>query len=304
MSSQYVTLAVSDSTVEIAPAIGGAIASFRDRQWDVLRSTGGIAREQGNVRQFACYPLVPYSNRIAHARLQVGDDVYELARNFGDHPHSIHGIGWQRAWQLIARDDDSVLLELIHDPSGEAAHAWPFAFRARQAFLLSRHGDAAMLTATLSIENCDSRPFPCGLGWHPFFPRDATTALCFRAESIWRTDDTRLPIQNRSVDSATNFADCKSIADTRLDNVFAGWGGNAELRWPNASHRVSIEADRSLAFLVLFIPDDRGYLAIEPVTHMTDAFNRAARGEGDTGTFTLAPGDNRCGTMRIVSTPL
>ena len=47
---------------------------------------------------------------------------------------------------------------------------------------------------------------------------------------------------------------------------------------------------------------DRDYLAVEPVTHMTDAFNRAARGERDTGTRWLGPGDERSCTMRIVAT--
>ena len=35
---------------------------------------------------------------------------------------------------------------------------------------------------------------------------------------------------------------------------------------------------------------------------MTDAFNRAARGERDTGTRYLRPGEARSCTMRIVAT--
>jgi aldose 1-epimerase len=52
----------------------------------------------------------------------------------------------------------------------------------------------------------------------------------------------------------------------------------------------------------VFVPPGRDFLAVEPVTHMTDAFNRAARGERDTGTRWLGPGDARSCTMRIVVT--
>jgi hypothetical protein len=37
----------------------------------VLRPVSGEARAAGNVRGYACYPLVPYSNRIANAQLAV-----------------------------------------------------------------------------------------------------------------------------------------------------------------------------------------------------------------------------------------
>lgn len=298
------TLATADAAVEVSPSVGGAIASFRHADRDVLRATPHDARDASEVRRFACYPLVPYSNRIAHAQLRVGDDTFALARNFGTHPHCIHGVGWQRAWNVVDRDATCALLEFDHVPEGDAAAAWPFAFRARQSIALSQHAESATLTLTLAIESRDARPFPFGLGWHPFFPRDETTELRFAAERIWGTDDTRLPTMCRDVPPSSRFDVARPIGDTALDNCFAGWRGDAGLRWPQANRRVTLDADASLAFLVVFVPDDRGWLAIEPVTHMTDAFNRHARGERDTGTMMLAPGASRCCTMRIVSAPL
>jgi aldose 1-epimerase len=54
---------------------------------------------------------------------------------------------------------------------------------------------------------------------------------------------------------------------------------------------------------VVFIPPGRDFLAVEPVTHMTDAFNRAAAGQADTGTRLLAPGRTFSCTMRISVSP-
>lgn len=301
-ATEEVTLAAGDATVTLAPGVGGAIASFRWRGRDVLRPAPDAAWAARDVRQFACYPLVPYSNRIAHASLALGAITHPLARNFGEHPHAIHGVGWQRAWTVEAREAAHACLVLDHDPEGEAALAWPFAFQAAQAFFLTPLSEGVMLTLTIALRNSDARAFPFGLGWHPFFPRDAATELGFAAESVWEADDTRLPATKIALPPDWRFDPPRAIGATTLDNVFTGWRGDAEIRWPRTGRRALIEADRACSHLVVFVPADRDYFAVEPVTHLTDAFNRAARGERDTGTRHLQPGEARSCTMRIVAT--
>jgi aldose 1-epimerase len=89
-----------------------------------------------------------------------------------------------------------------------------------------------------------------------------------------------------------------------LDNVFTGFTGVARLDDAQRNLAVTVEGDTSTTFLVVFIPPGRDFLALEPVTHMTDAFNRAARGESGTGTRMLPPGGAFSCTMRIVVRPL
>src|SRR5204862_4701005 len=113
--------------------------------------------------------------------LQFDGRTYELARNFGDHPHAIHGVGWQRPWTMRWRDANSALLALDHDAEGEAARAWPWRLHATQAFSLRtvRGGDGAVLAIKLTIANPGASVFPFGLGWHPFFVRGDATQLGF-----------------------------------------------------------------------------------------------------------------------------
>ena len=250
------------------------------------------------MRGFACYPLVPWSNRIANATLSLRDGTrFALTRNFGDHPHAIHGVGWQHAWNVARATSVSTLLAFDHG----LRIAWPFAFHAEQAFGLHADSRAAILTLTLTIRNDDSRAFPFGLGWHPFFPRNAETVLGFRAETVWQTDETCLPTRNVAVPPDWRFDPPRAIGDTTLDQVFAGWDGAAGLHWPDRNRRVTIQADSACTHLVVFVPPQRDFLAVEPVTHMTDAFNRDARGESDTGTRWLEPGESRSCTMRVVA---
>lgn len=293
------TLAAGDARVVLVPATGGAIAGFTFRGHPVLRRTSPEARAADDVCLHACYPLVPYSNRIAQATVCVGARECALMPNFGDSPHSIHGVGWQRAWSVAAASGTAAEIVLHHDPATGGAGAWPFAFRARQAFSLSGTAGHAALVATLTLENAGDAAFPCGLGFHPFFPRSPGTTLGFRAGGVFDNDPSLLPVAHGPIDEARRFDPPRRLADAVLDHVFSAWEGRATLAQPDTGVVVELSAPPPATFLVVYVPQGGDFLAVEPVTHMTDAFNRAARGESGTGTRVLEPGATLSCTMRI-----
>lgn len=303
-------LADGGAVVEIVPRTGGAIANFTVADTPVLRPTAPEVIEAGDVRRHACYPLVPYSNRIDRARLDFNGASHQLDLNFGDHPHSIHGVGWQRAWSVVTHDRTSALLAYEHRPTahgstttGESdARAWPWPFRAVQWFALSDHGAGGVVLRTrLTIANTGSAPFPFGLGWHPFFPCDVDTELGFRAGGVWESDPTILPTRHVAVAGGLQFDPPRRIAGTVLDNLYTDWSGVAELRDPRSGRITILRGDSASRYFVCYIPPHGMFLAIEPVTHMTDAFNRAERGETGTGARVLAPGESFSISMEIAS---
>jgi aldose 1-epimerase len=239
---------------------------------------------------------VPYSNRIRDARLAFAGRTYELARNFGDHPHAIHGVGWQRAWRVVRNRDDRLQIELLH---GKPDEAWPWAFRAVQTFVLAPHE----LQATLLIESRAEEPFPFGLGWHPFFPKSPQTRLRFGAQSVWRNDATQIPVARAPIPAQWRFEAERSLDDVVLDQVFNGWAGSALLVQPAGGVSVEVLADRACGRLVVYAPAQRDFVALEPVTHETNAFNRAAEGADNTGMRTLPPGGSYSCTMRLQIVP-
>jgi len=89
-----------------------------------------------------------------------------------------------------------------------------------------------------------------------------------------------------------------------LDNVFTGWSGRADVVAPSSGVRAALSADRACRFLVVYAPPQADFIAIEPVTHETDAFNRAAQGARDTGCRVLAPGQPFSCTMRVAASAL
>ena len=292
-------LTAGAARVAISPLAGGAIATFSFEGIDILRPTPPAERASGNVRGHASYPLVPYSNRIAHAKLGVGGRIFELERNFGDHPHSIHGVGWQRSWRIAAHDKATALLVLDHSASGREAHAWPWPFRAMQAFTLRARESGATLTVKLSIANTADCPFPFGLGFHPFFPRTATTALDLDVQSYWENDDTQMPIRRVSLPAEWRRGILSARPERGIDNVFTDWSGIAMLTDPARRFETGIAADRAARFVVVYSPPGGDFVAVEPVTHMTDAFNRAENAEQGTGTRILSAGAGFSCTMQI-----
>ena len=279
----------------LAPEVGGAIASYEWNGLAVLRSATPAALASAEVRDFASYPLVPFSNRIAGATLHWRGAAYPLPRYLAGHPHAIHGNGWQRSWEVVGRAPQLATLELVHDAEGARALEWPFPYRARQTFALAEDS----LVLTHAIENTGPSAFPFGLGWHPFFPRTAATVLGFHARGVWETDATQLPTRLDAVPAGWDFSRARPIAHTALDHCFAGWRPPAVARWPGRGLSVSIGADAACGHLVVYVPRDGDHLAIEPVTHMTDAFNRANAGQADTGTRVLAPGETFSCTMHL-----
>jgi aldose 1-epimerase len=290
-----VELTSGAARVVLAPEAGGAIASYERNGLPVLRPTSAGTLAGGDARDFASYPLIPFSNRIAQAALHWRGAAYPLPRYLSGHPHAIHGNGWQRAWNVVERGPARAVIELAHDAAGQRKLEWPFPYRARQTFALADD----RLTLTMAIENTGANAFPFGLGWHPFFPRTPATILGFTAAGVWQTDATTLPTQLEAVPSEWDFSTPRAIGDTLLDHCFAGWRSPASLRWPERKLAATIAADPACGHVVVYVPRGERYLAIEPVTHMTDAFNRANAGEADTGTRVLAPGETFSCTMHI-----
>jgi len=293
----------SGAACRIAPELGGAIVAFASRGRAILRPTPESALADRNVRATSCYPLVPYSNRIANARLCFAGREYALARNFGDHPHAIHGVGWQRAWHVLEATSHRARLALVHDAHGVNATAWPWPFGATLTFELPEPKDdrSAVLVATLTITNTGASAFPFGLGFHPFFPRDARTEAGFVAAAVYENDATQLPLRRVAIPPAWQFDPPRPSSGIALDNVFTGWRGAATLADLQPGLATALAADRACRYLVVYAPRDAPFIALEPVTHETDAFNRHARGSADTGFRTLSPGRSFSCTMRIAA---
>jgi aldose 1-epimerase len=260
-----ITLHRGDTDVMLAPDAGGGIACFRWQGVDVMRPADAEALATRNPLELASFPLVPWSNRIAQGRFSWEGREIRLPLNFGDHPHVIHGHGWQRPWTVEAQEAASATLSFDH-----AAAEWPWSYRAEQRFELVDDG----FDLRLSVENRSDRPMPAGLGHHPYYLKTPGMRLEAHLEGWWATDEFIMP--TRYVEERRGDWTDRLHAPTTTDNVFAGWDGTARITWPERGIALVMTAGEAARWMVIYSPPDQPIACIEGVTHPTDPFNDPA----------------------------
>ncbi len=265
----------------LAPELGGALLSLSLGDRPLLRPSPAGATDP---LAMASFPLVPYANRIAQGRFTHDGELHQLPLNFGDHPHSIHGLGWQRAWQVAEASTDRA--RIVQHHAGMAGWPWPYA--AEQIIALTPD----MLSLTLRVTNSGDSAMPLGLGFHPYFAADAATRLCFNAKNLWLSSPDMLPERSAPADHFGDWTSARPVAGDRLiDNVYEGWDGTAHILHGDDMH-LTLQAERA-DWLHLYRPPGASFFCVEPVTHRPDAINAPG------GMALLEPGQSRSLAMRI-----
>jgi aldose 1-epimerase len=167
---QLISIDDGMATVELAPGTGGAVASYRwgkdGRAVDWLRPADPKAIDNRDAGAMACFPLVPYSNRIRGGRFTFAGRTVTLPAT-PDDPNYEHGHGWRRKWSLVEHREAAAVLRYRH-----AADAWPWSYEAKQAIALER----GCLVIRISVRNLSTEPMPTGFGAASLFSRDAVDA--------------------------------------------------------------------------------------------------------------------------------
>lgn len=292
---ELVTLQSGDLQLQLCPETGGSIARLRLGTVDLLRPANDEDIAARDPRRLGSYVLFPFSNRIRHGRFPFAGQTYQLALNFGDHPHTLHGNAWQRPWQVERREASVARLGFAHNPKRDGAASWPFAYSASQMFRLAPD----RLEVELTFRNDDTREAPAAFGLHPYFPKTPQTRLTTRLTGMWRSDATLIPSEHGPLPPALDFNKGVALRNAESDNCFTGWDGPAVIDWPERRLRLTIEASREFGNLVIYIPPGRDFFAVEPVTNINDAFNLAAAGVKETGVVVLEPGATLTGMVRF-----
>jgi aldose 1-epimerase len=242
------------------PQRGGAIREFEWHGRAIFRSAAAAAGD--DPFDMACFPMVPFANRVAHGRFQFGRHTVQLAQNWSEDPHPLHGHGWRANWAVVDATNSSATVRFEG-----GADEWPWRYGCEQRFQLLPDG----LSVALSIENLSDAPMPAMLGFHPYFSDSAHARLQAQLPRVWLTDSAALPLEETPTPSAWSFEQARPIGAVALDHCFSGWDGMATLRWPDRT--VTVRAT-GCSYLHLYTPAGRDFFCIEPQTAATGALGR------------------------------
>lgn len=244
----------------IAARQGGAIRELKWRGQDVLRPAP--AEGTDDPFEMACFPMVPFVNRIARGQFNFNGHTVRLRPNWSQDPHPLHGQGWRAPWAVVAASAAAATLRF--EGGGDE---WPWRYRCEQRFELAH--DA--LHVELSIQNMSDTPMPAMLGLHPYFPDAARAELRARLPRVWRTDGDALPLEETTTPPEWRFDPARALRGVSLDHCLSGWDGVAALCWPD---RIVTVRARCCSNLHLYTPAGRSFFCIEPQSAAAGALDR------------------------------
>src|SRR4051794_19551931 len=105
--ADVVTLAAHGFDLGLLPELGGSVAWLNwtgpdRRAVPLLRPSDADAIASGNPSRLACFPLVPFANRIAGSRFVFGGRQHRLPEHPPPDPLASPGLGFQAAWAAEA----------------------------------------------------------------------------------------------------------------------------------------------------------------------------------------------------------
>ena len=275
--------------LRLSPCIGGSIEAFEfvdgARRRSILRESHSPLEK---VLDAACFPLVPYVNRIRGGHFTFRGRQVRLAPNMAGDPSPLHGQGWLNPWRVEQADERSAMLTFQH-----AAGEWPWEYEARQEFALDDGG----LTGRLTCRNSSNEPMPCGLGFHPYFPCGPETRLDTKVSAAWTIDEHVLPVVRVPAEGRYELED-RLVCGQDLDNGFGGWGGEAWMSDPDWRYAIRMTS-ADARFFQLYSPPAGGIFVAEPVTHANAALNAPEEQWPELGMRVLVPGEEMSLTMRL-----
>lgn len=257
----------------LLPERGGAVAQWLVNEKSIFSSvvTPELTNQQGAA--IGAYPILPYVNRLANGVFSFGEYEYCLTPNMAGSQHPIHGNAWQHPWKILHKSDEHAVLVFDHVPIKKAGNQndpeWPFAYRAVISYALRQNA----LSVHMAVENRDEVDQPVGLGFHPFFAASEATKLFFKARYRWTVDETGLPMEVVPCEGEWLFDDPVQIYNREIDSGFMQVDGQAVVSQQGERPDIHIDADPIFKHLVVFTKAGGDFVAVEPVTSMTDALN-------------------------------
>lgn len=289
------------ATATVVPAVGFNLIDWRTPGGlDLLHHESDILVGGSGTRS-GIPVLFPFPNRIAGAQFEWAGRTWDLPPARPGDPNAIHGFCAKRPWRDYEPTGSAAVtgtFRLTRD-APEVAADWPGDLELRLTYELGDHS----LRLTADVVNVDDHPVPFGLGYHPYFSLLGCADLAdvrirVDAGSYWQLRDS---IPDGTVAPVTGDRDLQvsaRVGSRTLDDVLTGLPpfrpgpdglmSRAGLSGDGAT--LDMRYDSAFRDIVVFTPDNRESIAVEPYTCPTDAVHLQQLG-GDVGWRTLAAGE-------------
>ncbi|TRZ49682.1 NAD-dependent epimerase/dehydratase family protein, partial [bacterium] len=295
----------SGSSFKIMPEHGCTVTSLNIAGRETLDYADGKGGIPG--------ALFPFANRIRNSRFAFegehdltelrGNDLATFDRENG---HIIHGFARNDAWKVeeTGVKKEGVYIKVSWLTSRHAAIEKHFG---KQKITVTYILKAERLSIRTVIENYDQRPTIASFCFHPWFstPQRGGWTMQIPAGRHWEAEK-QIPTGRLQdvTGTAYDFREAVVLGDRTLDDVLTGLsvqGGRitSVLHNPKAGYAIEVEQNEAFGHIVVYIPEGKDTVCLEPSTSATDAFNLRQAGVADATPIILKPGEQFSASMSI-----
>lgn len=233
--------------------------------------------------------LAPWSNRIRNGKYKFSQVSYDLGIDRDGNPEALHGIAVDQIFERDAEISDVLSFTTIIEPT----KGYPFKVALRVTFSLVKGAENDIrLSLEVAATNLSQDTAPIGLGWHPYLKLPESNnidgwVLRLPARSHVLVDEKIIPLPGDAAwagDVAPVTFDTLEgkVLDRAYTDLIPGDDGvtRSFLMDPRTGHSIAIvQAPMEVSVVHVFTGDTlnrdpRKSVAVEPCTHITDAFNR------------------------------
>ena len=285
------------TVVSIVPSLGNNAYSMRVNGKEVFWSPyPSLAGFQQKPVLLGTPLLAPWANRLDGDGFWANGKRYALNPGLGNlrrdgNQLPIHGLLlYAKDWQVVEMKADAAgaqvtsRLEFWRYPDWMAQ--FPFAHTLEMTYRLS----GGTLEVRTAIHNHATEPMPVSIGFHPYYqlpgvPRDQWSVhIAARAQYVLSAKTTPT-----GETKPVSFPDLLPLAGRSLDDVFGDLPDGSETRLEGGGESIRVRFGPKYPVAVIYSPEGRDFLCIEPMTGPTNAFNMAH--DGTYGNLqTIAPG--------------
>lgn len=316
---------VTEANAIIVPELGNNCLQFHalcgEKICKIINDLSFIEGLTAKPSRYGIPILFPWASTIANGEYQFSGKQYKVV------PHANakdfhHGFVNRMPWSVTRFQEGesfvSLTCEIQSSSCARYRSGFPWEFRFEITYILDKNG----LSCETVIENESTETMPLFLGFHPYFAIEEISA---KTRSKVRLDLSSVlkEYQLKKILSdppptgnVTEQVDDKlknplgiPMKDTNFNNVYytnARDKGKLTTGYinPDKGYKIQLEATSDFETLVVFNPQDRAAVSLEPWTATVDAFNLASRGIPDSGIKTIAPGKKWKGGFQITATPI
>ncbi|MDR6938944.1 aldose 1-epimerase [Arcanobacterium hippocoleae] len=231
--------------------------------------------------------LAPWPGRVKDGSYVFDGERYQL--EFDANGEAIHGLVQDLDFAVVAKD---TALVLAADCPGGVGYPWPF--RIEVTFSLENGADGVEhLSVVIAATNTGAQDIPLALGWHPYLriPDQEVISNCeleIPARTKILVDGKKIPLAGEAayagVQAPVKYA---YVGNTEIDDSFRGLVPDEDgvattfVRSLSSTQQIKVSQEPiSTSVMHVFTADDlprdsRKSFALEPLSNLPDAFNRA-----------------------------